>query len=332
MSAAKTRSSASLARVAGSRRSTEGERETGRSPDQKREFRGGVAGVRTGAAPGASLAAWSATLASISLSAAYLQLEQASSAKHEFLDGQVGAMAGGSPEHAGIAANVAIQLERSSAISPAVSSSSTCAIRVKETGLGTSVPTSRSSAAAFSSSTRMTPSTTRSSTRASSSRCWSPSTEATTAARSSSLQACGLPVRRIVLVAHDGAPSRGGAATASRWSLEVVQGKGLRAWYPSDATWRSRRSTGIRSAARRGFPGAPDRGRANALGLEEHGRGRCAFSRDRDDGGVPGSCVRRRDADRLELGDGRIERCDGAGDGRGGRRAFARRVLRRSRG
>jgi hypothetical protein len=40
----------------------------------------------------------------------YLDLEATSTARHEFLEGHVWAMAGGSPDHAAIAANVSLQL------------------------------------------------------------------------------------------------------------------------------------------------------------------------------------------------------------------------------
>jgi hypothetical protein len=39
----------------------------------------------------------------------YAELDAASTLKHEYLDGWVWAMAGGSPEHAGIAASVVVQ-------------------------------------------------------------------------------------------------------------------------------------------------------------------------------------------------------------------------------
>ena len=40
----------------------------------------------------------------------YVRLEETSPVKHEFLDGHVWAMAGGSPDHAGIAANLSLAL------------------------------------------------------------------------------------------------------------------------------------------------------------------------------------------------------------------------------
>ena len=57
--------------------------------------------------------------------------------KHEFLDGNVWAMAGGSPDHAGIAANVSTSLGTQLRDRPCRVFSSDLRIRVKETGLGT---------------------------------------------------------------------------------------------------------------------------------------------------------------------------------------------------
>jgi len=67
----------------------------------------------------------------------YLRLEEDAGSKHEFLAGQVWAMAGGTPEHARIAGNVLtllnIQLSgRKCSVFP-----SDLRIRVKATGLGT---------------------------------------------------------------------------------------------------------------------------------------------------------------------------------------------------
>jgi Uma2 family endonuclease len=69
--------------------------------------------------------------------AEYVELDQASPVKHEFLGGQVWAMAGGSPEHAGIAANVAMLLGTQLQGRPCRVFSSDLRVRVRETGLGT---------------------------------------------------------------------------------------------------------------------------------------------------------------------------------------------------
>jgi Uma2 family endonuclease len=67
----------------------------------------------------------------------YVRLEELSPIKHEFLDGHVWAMAGGSPEHAGIAANIAMTLGVQLRDRPCRVFSSDLRVRVKETGLGT---------------------------------------------------------------------------------------------------------------------------------------------------------------------------------------------------
>jgi Uma2 family endonuclease len=69
--------------------------------------------------------------------AEYVELDQASPVKHEFLDGQVWAMAGGSSEHAGIAANVTMLLGTQLQDRPCRVFSSDLRIRVRATGLGT---------------------------------------------------------------------------------------------------------------------------------------------------------------------------------------------------
>lgn len=69
--------------------------------------------------------------------AAYVQLEEDSPIKHEFLDGVVWAMAGGSPDHAGIAANVARLLGNQLASQRCRVFTSDLRVRVKATGLGT---------------------------------------------------------------------------------------------------------------------------------------------------------------------------------------------------
>lgn len=57
--------------------------------------------------------------------------------KHEFLDGNVWAMAGGSPDHAGVAANVLLSLGTQLHGRPFRVFTSDLRVRVKETGLGT---------------------------------------------------------------------------------------------------------------------------------------------------------------------------------------------------
>lgn len=67
----------------------------------------------------------------------YLLLEEDSRTKHEFLDGQVWAMAGGSPEHAAIAMNIGTLLGNALRGKPCRTYSSDLRVRVEETGLGT---------------------------------------------------------------------------------------------------------------------------------------------------------------------------------------------------
>jgi Uma2 family endonuclease len=67
----------------------------------------------------------------------YVQLEETSRVKHEFLEGQVWAMAGGTPEHAAIAVNVSTLLSTGLRDRPCRVFGSDLRIRVKETGLGT---------------------------------------------------------------------------------------------------------------------------------------------------------------------------------------------------
>ena len=69
--------------------------------------------------------------------AAYLDLEAISPTKHEYLDGHVWAMAGGSPEHAAIAVNVAVLLSAALRDQPCRVYSSDLRVRVKATGLAT---------------------------------------------------------------------------------------------------------------------------------------------------------------------------------------------------
>jgi Uma2 family endonuclease len=67
----------------------------------------------------------------------YLSLEDVSAVKHEFLDGQVWAMAGGTPEHAAICVNVSTLLSNATRGKPCRVFSSDLRVRVKPTGLGT---------------------------------------------------------------------------------------------------------------------------------------------------------------------------------------------------
>ena len=69
--------------------------------------------------------------------AAYVLLEQDSQVKHEFLDGLVWAMAGGSPAHSGIAANIARLLGSQLEGRRCRVFNSDLRIRVKATGLAT---------------------------------------------------------------------------------------------------------------------------------------------------------------------------------------------------
>ncbi len=67
----------------------------------------------------------------------YILVEEMSTIKHEFLDGQVWAMAGGTPEHAAVAAKVISLLDRQLEGQPCRVFSSDLRIRVQATGLGT---------------------------------------------------------------------------------------------------------------------------------------------------------------------------------------------------
>lgn len=67
----------------------------------------------------------------------YVRLEEMSTVKHEFLDGEVWAMAGGTPDHAAIAGNVIALLQAGIAQRPCRVFTSDLRIRVRETGLGT---------------------------------------------------------------------------------------------------------------------------------------------------------------------------------------------------
>lgn len=67
----------------------------------------------------------------------YVQLETTSTVKHEFLDGLVWAMAGGTPDHARIAANLSALLSAQLRDRKCAVFSSDLRIRVLATGLGT---------------------------------------------------------------------------------------------------------------------------------------------------------------------------------------------------
>ena len=67
----------------------------------------------------------------------YVRLEESSTVKHEFLDGLVWAMAGGSPDHAAVAVNVSTLLATQLRDRPCRVFGSDLRVRVKETGLGT---------------------------------------------------------------------------------------------------------------------------------------------------------------------------------------------------
>jgi Uma2 family endonuclease len=67
----------------------------------------------------------------------YLLLEESSEVKHEFLDGEVWAMAGGSPEHAAIIGNVTTLLNLQLRGQRCRVHSTELRVRVKATGLGT---------------------------------------------------------------------------------------------------------------------------------------------------------------------------------------------------
>jgi Uma2 family endonuclease len=67
----------------------------------------------------------------------YLSLEEASTVKHEFLDGHVWAMAGGTPEHGALAANVIALLANQLRGRACRVFTSDVRIRVRATGLAT---------------------------------------------------------------------------------------------------------------------------------------------------------------------------------------------------
>ncbi|MGQ0505269.1 MAG: Uma2 family endonuclease [Myxococcaceae bacterium] len=67
----------------------------------------------------------------------YLSFERSTDAKHEFFDGEIFAMAGGTPEHAALAAAVIAQLSAGLEGKPCRSYTSDLRIRVLATGLAT---------------------------------------------------------------------------------------------------------------------------------------------------------------------------------------------------
>ena len=67
----------------------------------------------------------------------YLAYEEVSNVKHEFLDGEIYAMAGGSPEHAALAVAIASSLSSQLNAKPCRVFSSDLRIRVTATGLAT---------------------------------------------------------------------------------------------------------------------------------------------------------------------------------------------------
>jgi Uma2 family endonuclease len=67
----------------------------------------------------------------------YVELEESSTVRHEFLDGVMWAMAGGSPDHARVAGNVITLLNTQLADQRRSAFSSDLRIRVKSTGLAT---------------------------------------------------------------------------------------------------------------------------------------------------------------------------------------------------
>jgi Uma2 family endonuclease len=69
--------------------------------------------------------------------AEYLELERASPTKHEFRNGEIFAMAGGTPEHARLCANVGFGLGVQLRGRPCAAYSSNLRVRVQATGLST---------------------------------------------------------------------------------------------------------------------------------------------------------------------------------------------------
>jgi len=67
----------------------------------------------------------------------YLRVEEDSGTKHEFVGGQVFAMSGGTPEHAGLTANIMRLLGNALSSKPCRVYSPDLRVRVEATGLGT---------------------------------------------------------------------------------------------------------------------------------------------------------------------------------------------------
>jgi Uma2 family endonuclease len=67
----------------------------------------------------------------------YLRLEEASNVKHEFLEGEIYAMAGGTPEHAALAISLAVALSNQLRGQPCRVYGSDLRVRVAATGLAT---------------------------------------------------------------------------------------------------------------------------------------------------------------------------------------------------
>jgi Uma2 family endonuclease len=67
----------------------------------------------------------------------YVRMEEMSAIRHEWLDGAVWAMAGGTPEHSAVAVNVCTLLSNQLRGKPCRVFSSDLRVRVKATGLGT---------------------------------------------------------------------------------------------------------------------------------------------------------------------------------------------------
>ncbi|TMA66025.1 MAG: Uma2 family endonuclease [Deltaproteobacteria bacterium] len=67
----------------------------------------------------------------------YRRFEEATDAKHEYIDGEILAMAGGTPEHAALAAAVIAELSRQLVGGPCTTFTSDLRVRVRATGLAT---------------------------------------------------------------------------------------------------------------------------------------------------------------------------------------------------
>jgi Uma2 family endonuclease len=67
----------------------------------------------------------------------YRRFEDSTDAKHEYVDGQILAMAGGTPEHAALAAAAIAELSRQLAGGPCTTFSSDLRVRILATGLAT---------------------------------------------------------------------------------------------------------------------------------------------------------------------------------------------------